>query len=142
MARTATARPVPVPDALSAGYWKAAASHQLVLARCARCQRFSHPPAAVCGECGAFAHHLSYKAVSGSGVVRSWTIVRQALLPGFEKLVPYVLVDVEMDAQQGLRMTGRWLESVEDQPAPGDKVAVQFEDLAEGISVPAFRRPV
>jgi uncharacterized OB-fold protein len=67
-------------------------------------------------------------------VVRSWTVVRQSFLPGFD--VPFVLVDVELEEQSELRMIGRLLGTGE--PRLGATVRVAFEDLTDGISVPAF----
>ena len=74
--------------------------------------------------------------MSGRGVVRSWTVVRQSFLPGFD--VPFVLVDVELSEQAGLRLIGRLLDGVDAELHLGDEVRVAFEDLATGISVPAF----
>ena len=37
------------------------------------------------------------RPVEGRGTVRSWTLLRDAFLPGFRDDVPYVLVDVELD---------------------------------------------
>jgi hypothetical protein len=65
--------------------------------------------------------------------------VRQALLPGFEKDVPYLLVDVELVEQAGLRLTGRLLDGPDASLALGASVQVDFEDIADGVAVPAFR---
>ncbi len=48
-----------------------------------------------------------FEPVSGRGFVRSWTVVRQSFLPGFEDDLPFVLVDVELEEQPDLRMIGR-----------------------------------
>lgn len=133
-----TARPVPVPDALSEGYWQAAAGHVLALARCAHCSTVSHPPDVVCRACGSTAPAWQYEPVSGDGVVRSWTVVRQAFLPGPEDDVPFVLVDVELDGQADLRLIGRLLDGPTAPLQVGAAVRTVFEDLAPGTSVPAF----
>jgi uncharacterized OB-fold protein len=74
--------------------------------------------------------------VSGRGVVRSWTVVRQSFLPGFD--VPFVLVDVELEEQADLRLVGRLLDGVEAELHLGAAVCVAFEELSDEISVPAF----
>jgi hypothetical protein len=56
-------------------------------------------------------------------MVKSWTVVRQSFLPGFD--VPFLLVDVEIVEQTDLRLIGR-------------AVCVAFEDIASGVAVPAF----
>ncbi|MFC3175423.1 Zn-ribbon domain-containing OB-fold protein [Novosphingobium bradum] len=136
---TASQRPIPVPDANSAGHWEAAARHVFALARCPDCQRFSHPPDGICASCGAINPAFEFVPLSGNGRVRSWTVIRQALLPGFDRLVPYVLVDVELAEQADLRVIGRLLDGPEAEVTIGDAVKVEFDDVAEGVSIPEFR---
>jgi len=130
------ARPVPVPDERSAPYWEATAQHRLVLARCSRCGELSHPPDVVCARC----HHpdpgFVFEEVGGRGAVRSWVVVRESFLPGFD--VPFVLVDVAMDEDDGVRLIGRLLNGPDAPLARGERVRVAFEDLAPGVAVPAF----
>ena len=136
-----TGRPLPVPDETSAPFWSAAADHVLTVARCGHCDRFTMPPDVVCPHCHASDPGFEFTPVSGRGSVRSWTVVRQALLPGFDDDLPFVLVDVELVEQADLRLIGRLLDG------PGAlgaglyvdaAVAVTFEDLAPGVAIPAF----
>lgn len=133
-----TTRPLPVPDERSAPYWEAAARHVLTLARCARCRAFAIPPDQTCPHCRSTEPEFAFEPVSGNGRVRSWTIVRQSSLPGFAGDVPFVLVDVELDEQPELRMIGRLLDGPDAALHLGDRVSVAFEDVADGVSVPAF----
>jgi len=129
-------RPRPVPDEQSAAFWEAAAEHVLAVARCSRCEAFSHPPDLVCPSCGSTGPAFVFTPVDGAGTVRSWTVMRQSFLPGFD--VPFVLVDVELRAQQDLRMIGRLLDGPEATLRVGAAVSLVFEDVAPGVSVPAF----
>lgn len=129
-------RPQPVPDERSRPFWVAASEHRLVLARCTRCAKVSHPPDAVCPHCGSTEPAFEFTPVDGSGSVRSWTIVRRSFLPGFD--VPFVLVDVELSAQADLRLIGRLVDGPGAQLHLGAPVRLTFEDLAPGVSVPAF----
>jgi len=137
-------RPVPVPDERSQGYWDAAADHALAVARCSVCDKFSIPPDVVCQHCHSTEPDFTFVPVSGRGVVRSWTVMHQSFVPGFDDLLPFVLVDVELEEQADLRTIGRLVDSPEmldgpDAPlAIGARVVVAFEDLAPGVSVPAF----
>jgi uncharacterized protein len=70
--------------------------------------------------------------------VRTWTVMRHSFLGGFE--LPFVLVDVELDAQSDLRMIGRLLGDAEAPLALGDRVEVAFEELVPGVAIPSFRR--
>ena len=131
-----TSRPLPVPDDRSREFWAAAATHSLVLARCARCSAFSHPPGSVCPHCGSIDPAFEFLPVEGSGSVRSWTVVRQSFLAGFD--TPFVLVDVELSAQADLRLIGRLVDGPDAPLHLGAPVHVTFEDVAPGVAVPAF----
>ncbi|MEB8336160.1 Zn-ribbon domain-containing OB-fold protein [Streptomyces endophyticus] len=131
-------RPVPVPDSQSAPYWEASARHTLALARCGRCAAFALPPDVTCPHCHATDPGFAYEPVSGRGTVRSWTVVRQSALPGLVGEVPFVLVDVELDEQAGLRMIGRLLDGPDSPLRVGDRVRAAFEDVTPNVSVPAF----
>jgi hypothetical protein len=131
-------KPHPVPDTRSAGYWEAAARHELALARCAHCGHLSHPPDVVCPSCLHTDPGFTFVAVDGRGTVRSWTVVRDSFLPGFAPDVPFVLVDVELDAQADLRLIGRLVDGPDVPLHIGDRVITVFDDLAEGVAVPAF----
>jgi uncharacterized OB-fold protein len=133
------ARQLPVPDETSAPYWEAAARHQLVVARCARCRRLAHPPDAVCPHCGSSNPAFAFEPVSGEGVVRSWTVMRQPSLPGFAADAPFVLVDVELIDQPELRLIGRLIDGPDAVLRLGARVTAAFEDVADGVAVPAFR---
>ena len=121
-------RPVPVPDEQSEPFWAAAARGELVLARCDACRRLAHPPEPVCPHC--FEGTPTFERVEPRGVVRSWTVVRQSFLPGFDDVLPLVLVDVDLG--DDVRLIGRL---VDGEPALGADVHVVFDD-----GVPAFER--
>ena len=131
-------RPVPVPDERSQGYWDAAADHVLAVARCSVCGKFSIPPDVVCQHCHSTEPDFTFVPVSGRGVVRSWTVMHQSFVPGFDALIPFVLVDVELEEQDDLRTIGRLLDGADAPLAIGKPVVVAFEDLAPRVSVPAF----
>lgn len=138
-AAAAEVRPLPVPDTMSGAYWEAAARHVLTAARCARCRTFAIPPDQVCPTCASTDPGFSFEPVSGRGVVRSWTVVRQSFLPGFASDVPFVLVDVELAEQPELRMIGRLLDGAAAGLRLGATVTAAFEDVAPGVAIPAFQ---
>ena len=76
--------------------------------------------------------------MSGEGTLRSWVILHQSFLPGFDTLLPLVLVDVALDEQSDVRLIGRLLDGPDAPLALGRRVRVAFEDLAPDIAVPAF----
>jgi uncharacterized OB-fold protein len=131
-----TGRPLPVPDEVSAPYWAACAEHVLKLPRCSRCGEFTLPPDSSCPHCHSLAPEFTFTPVSGRGKVRTWTVIRQSFLRGFD--VPFLLVDVQLDEQPSVRMIGRLLDGPGTPLQIGAPVTVAFEDLAPGVAVPAF----
>jgi uncharacterized OB-fold protein len=131
-------KPVPVPDALSAPYWEAANRGVLALPRCSVCSQFTLPASALCPRCGSTAPEWTTEPVRGDGRVRSWTVVRDAFLPGFAPDVPYVIVDVELDVQADLRLLGRLTDGVDAPLHVGNRVTVTFDRLDDEFAVPAF----
>jgi uncharacterized OB-fold protein len=122
---------------VSAPHWRAAADHVLTIARCSACGAYAHPPGIVCGHCGSTDPAFTFTPVSGRGRVLTWTVARQPFLPGFE--TPYLLVDVELEEQKDLRIIARLLDGVDADLDLGTRVEIVFEDLADGVAVPAFR---
>ena len=64
--------------------------------------------------------------------------MRQSFLPGFDELVPFVLVDVALDDDPEIRLIGRLLDGPDAALVVGDRVTLAFEDLAPDVAVPAF----
>ena len=131
-------RPLPVPDDTSEPFWDAAANGVLVLARCAHCQGLAHPPAPVCPHCHSTEPTYTCVPVAGEGEVRSWTVLRQPFLPGLIDDLPIVLVDVALDGTDDVRLIGRLLDGPEAPVRLGARVRLDFEQLGDGIAVPAF----
>jgi hypothetical protein len=78
------ARPVPVPDPLSAPFWEAAARHVLTVAKCGKCGEVTLPPDLTCPHCHTTEPDFSFVPVEGTGRVRTWTVIRRSFLAGFE----------------------------------------------------------
>ena len=131
-------KPVPVPDAESEGFWAAAASHVLAIQRCTNCGWYAYPPNIACSNCLSPTPSFRYEPVRGQGRVTSWTVVHQAFLPAFAADVPYVVAEVELEEQQGLRMVARLVGVRPGDLAIGTPVEVAFDDVATGIAVPHF----
>jgi uncharacterized OB-fold protein len=134
-----TERLLPVPDEASAPFWAAAAEHILTLARCTSCGSLTLPPDVVCPACGTTEPAFEFVPVDGRGTVASWTIVRQAFLPGFDDDLPFALVDVQLTDQPHVRLIGRLLDGIDAPLHLHAAVEVAFEDLTPGVAIPAFR---
>jgi uncharacterized protein len=130
-------KPLPVPDELSHAYWDAARHRQLVIQRCGACGRWVHYPKAACPKCGSA--DLRPTPVSGRGLVYTFTVSHYLGAPGFEKEMPYVVVLVELEEQEGLRVVGNLRDCPRDQVRVGMPVEVLFEDVTSEVTLPQFR---
>jgi uncharacterized protein len=132
-------KPVPVPDEGSRGFWEAAAAHVLAIQRCGNCGWYSYPPAVLCSQCLSPERVFTFEPVSGRAKIKTWTTMRDAFLPGFRPDVPYVVVEVELEEQAGLRMIVQLVDATAADLVIGAPVEVVFDDVAEGIAVPQAR---
>jgi uncharacterized OB-fold protein len=128
-------RPVPQPDEDSAPFWEAAARHELVIQRCASCGTLRHPPRPMCPTCRST--ETTWVRASGRGRVWSWVVAHPPVLPAFADKVPYNVVVIQLE--EGIRMIGNLLDVPPGQITEGMKVTVDFEDVEDGVSLPAWR---
>jgi uncharacterized OB-fold protein len=128
------ARPAPLPDKESAPYWAAAKAHKLELPHCAACGRYLFPPRALCPVCLV---KPGWSQVSGRGTVQTFTIMRDSFMKGFEP--PYVVAEVELEEQPGLRLLTNIVGCEVGDVHIGQAVEVTFEDRSDTVTVPQFR---
>lgn len=131
---TTEARPVPVPDGDSAPYWEAAREQKLVLPYCSACKRYVFPPRPLCPSCWT---RPEWTEVPGGGTIFSFTIMRESFMRGFPP--PYVVADVELDVQPGLRIVANVVDCDVSEVHIGQPVEVTFEHRSESVTVPQFR---
>ncbi len=125
--------PVPVIDPDSAGYWESLMRGTLGICRCIACRAWMHPPLEVCRHCGA---PTVVESVSGRGSVFSFVVVQRAMVPGFP--TPYVIAIVELDEQEGLRLSGILMVDPAD-VVIGLPVQVSVAEIGQsGILGPSF----
>lgn len=134
------APPIPVPDESSAEFWERTADGVFATQQCVSCGWRSYPPRMVCPMCLADPPSFRWSDVSGEGHLATWTIVRDALLPGFADATPYVVAEVELVEQEGLRVVARLLGVADDELTIGMPLSVSFVDGGEGMQIPVFER--
>ena len=138
---TGVPRPDPV-DADEAQFWAALREGELRIQQCASCRAFRHPPRPVCASCGAT--ERSWQAVSGAGVVWSFTVVHPPTLPAFADRTPYGAVVVRLDV--GVFLVSNLVDCPIEDLAVGLRVelaltrAVAGTDAGDGFVLPLFRR--
>jgi uncharacterized OB-fold protein len=92
----------------------------------------------MCGNCQSTHPAFEWQVVSGNGRVRSWTVVRRALLPAFAQDLPYTIAEVELDDQPGLVITGQLREVAPSSITLDLRVRVGFAGSSQGFAVPHF----
>jgi uncharacterized OB-fold protein len=130
------ARPIPVADLDSLGYWEAARAHELRLQRCEQCGRWNHFPSPICPKCGS--RRLRWTPTGGRGTIHTYVVVHHAVIRGFEDRVPYTVAWIELDEQPGLRVLSDIVDCPPERVQIGMPVEVVFEELGE-VTLPHFR---
>lgn len=124
----------PPLTARTAAFWASGADSILRIARCADCGRYQHPPRPVCPHCSG--RDIGPEAVSGRGRVWTWTINRYPWQPGM--VPPYVLAEVELVEQAGLRLLTNVIDCDPDAVRIGSPVEVRFARSGPAY-IPLFR---
>ncbi len=131
-----TEHPVPIPPIIwdNMGYWEGINRHELVFQRCKECGTWRHPPRPVCPKCRSF--EKEWTPSTGKGAVYSWVTYQESPHPGFK--APYSVVLLEME--EGVRLVSNMVDIKPEEISIGMPVEVVFEDIAEGLTLPKFRK--
>jgi uncharacterized protein len=132
-ARGPSVRVLPRLDHANRFFWTSGEDGRLRFLRCTGCRRYVHPPVPRCPYCldGA----LVPEAVSGAGVVHSFTVNYHQWIPGSD---PYVIGLVTIAEQDDVRLTTNLVECGLDDVHVGMTVEVTFEHV-EDAWLPLFR---
>jgi uncharacterized OB-fold protein len=130
-------RPMPAPDAATEAFWRSGARGRLLVQQCRRCGNYDHPPFPECTRCRSADVELT--EVSGRGTIFERAIVSSPVVSGFEEVVPYVCLVVELDEQPGLLVAGNLVGVEPAEAVIGRRVVVQFEALGADLFLPVFR---
>jgi uncharacterized protein len=129
--------PWPIPQITdeNGAFWTGGRDGELLITRCTSCGYWIHPPSPRCPKC--LSDRIEPSAVSGRGTVYSYTINRQAWVPGLE--VPFVIAIVELDEQPGLRLMTNIVDVRPEEVEIGMPVEVAFVERGEAF-VPIFHK--
>lgn len=117
-----------------------------VLQACLDCGRLRYPPGAACPYCAS--SESEWRSADAAGTIISYTIVHQAIQPGFREWVPYPVVVGELDEQKGvpgpddgIRLVANLLRAdftpeVPSSVAIGLRVEVVLQDIGDGLLLP------
>lgn len=133
----ADAFPYPIPEYGAEPYWEAANEGRLVMQRCRDCNKYRFQPAPYCTFCSSDA--CEWAPLSGRGRITTWTVVTHPVHPAAIARVPYVVVEVELAEQSGLRMISNLIDCEIDAITFDAPVKVVFERHPAGQALPVFR---
>jgi uncharacterized protein len=126
--------PLPALNPDTQAFWTSGADGRLMIHRCHKCRRWSHPPSPVCRWCHSM--EIGPEESVGTGSVLTFTVNRQPWQP--ESPVPYVIAVVELDDEPGLRLTTRLVNVDPEVTRAGMRVTVCFEAV-EDVWLPLFK---
>jgi len=136
--------PLPdVDDPLTAPYFAGAARGELMITRCDACAEYVWYPQEACPVC---AGPLTWTAVSGTGTLFSWAVVRRAFLPAFADQVPFVTALVAIAEDPAVRLPTYLVDADPDSLRADEPVRVTFRPLSfstvpgKSVIVPMFER--
>lgn len=129
------AKPVPVPDEISAPFFNGAREGKLMLQHCLACDGWSFPVRVRCPHC--FSDKLQWRQASGRGTLYTYTIMHQVMNPGFASSVPYNVAQV--DLPEGVRMISNIVGVTNDALRIGMALEVVFEGVSDDVCIPKFR---
>ena len=115
-------RVLPKLDDENTFFWTSGADGQLRFLRCQNCGYYLHPPIPECPRC--WSKDISPEVVSGRGVVHSFTVNHH---PWDGSTEPWAIILVELEEQEGLRLTSNMVGCHPDEVQIGMPVRVVFE---------------
>jgi uncharacterized protein len=126
----------PHADFSTRPFWAAALEGRVTAEECTQCGLRLLPAAPRCFRC----RNTEFKTVDlpGTGTIYSFIIVRHALRPSLQGVVPYVSAVVELDETQGAgaRMVVNVIDCDPATIAIGGKVRIVFDKVSETFAVP------
>lgn len=120
-------RPLPELTAENTAFWTGGAKGQLIISFCKDCSHAIHPPQLICPAC--WSEAVEPRAVTGTGMVHSFTINHQRWTPDME--VPFALAVVDIDGAPGVRVTAEVVNTDPDAIRIGDRMAVRFLNIED-----------
>lgn len=126
----------PYVDHDNKGFWDAIREHRLVFQKCKDCGLIVHRPRPMCPQC--LSTERDWAPSEGKGRIYTYVdfVYQNASYPGIQ--VPYVVVVVEM--LEGVRMISNMIEESAADIYIGMPVEVVFDDIAEDLTLPKFRK--
>lgn len=132
-------RQSPIPDAVDQAFWDACNEDRLIIQHCDACDRFQHPPEAVCYQCGS-ADRLVWQQIAGNGTIYSYGVVFDSPIAAMQLDQPYNVAVIDLDEAPGINVLSHLPGTPPDEVPIGAKVELIFQTTqATGQKVPEWR---
>ncbi len=105
-------------------FWDSLRVHDVRVQRCDGCGQFRYIPKELCHNCHTVA--ASWTAIAGEGTVYSYTVVRRAPTPAYQRDAPYVIAHVDM--AEGFRMISNLVDVAPEDVRIGMPVRINYID--------------
>lgn len=128
----------PYANDMTQPFWDKTLKGVLAASKCTNCGTMMIPPQPRCFVC----QHKEFVWVDlpGTGTIYTFTVVRHALRPQLQTVVPYVSAIIELDGTQGAgaRVQANVVNCDPNTVKIGDKVKVVFDKISDTYVVPRF----
>ncbi len=142
---------VDAADTPNQEFFRHCADGTFTLQKCGDCGLLRYPPSTGCPHCGA--PQSTWEPVEPKGAVYTYAEVPHAIQPAFRDHLPYMIVIVELDTQQGqpsaddgLRVAGNLVTPDGSLAGPemiarigiGSRMRMVFHDVGENFAMPMW----
>ena len=126
----------PFAESFEEGFWEAITRRELAFQRCNQCGTWLHPPRPMCHKCKSC--DLKWEKSSGKGKIYSWVTFTREVNPLYS--VPFEVVLVEMEDEEGVRIISNMLDTDPDELYIDMPVEVDFIDVPPEFVLPIFKK--
>ena len=128
-------KPLPKVNADNYEFWTGCKKHELRFQKCKACGHVRWPASMICPMC--YSQETQWIVAGGKAKVYTFVVYHVAYHPGFEKDVPYVVADVELE--EGPRLLTNIVGCQPDEVTCEMPVEVTWEDITPEFSLPKFK---
>ena len=127
-------KPLPLRSPAAIPFWNGLQTESVRLQQCDDCSRWVFYPRNHCPKC--LGSSLTWREVSGEGVLYSYTVARQPTAPHFADEVPQLLAIVEL--KEGVRMTSTIVNVDVDDLQVGMPLEPYFDHVTNEVTLLRF----
>lgn len=131
-------KPIPLKTQDNQSYWDAADRHELMLQKCQTCHAYNHPPGPACAKCGSTELNWESQGCHITGTIYSYVVSYRPFLPGFQDDLPTIIVVVQLDHLQEVKIIGNVLECPPEEIKIGMPVKMIWQDITEDRALPQW----